>query len=111
VRFPPPRIAWFGINHMSVAHAEVNVTSIRNRAEATSLGRGNVVSPPFLAIANDQGKSSMQRLKSTAIPPSPRPSGSWFVGMVIGTAIMAIATQAIVLGTGAAITNATLKGR
>jgi hypothetical protein len=53
----------------------------------------------------------MQRLKSTAIPPSPRPSGSWFVGMVIGTAIMAIATQAIVLGTGAAITNATLKGR
>lgn len=53
----------------------------------------------------------MQRFKNTGIPPSPRPGGSWLAGMLIGTTIMTIATQAIVLGAGAAIQEATLKRR
>lgn len=51
----------------------------------------------------------MKRLKNTDYP-SPRPGGSWLAGMVIGTAIMTMATQAIVLGAGAAIRDVTLKG-
>ena len=51
----------------------------------------------------------MQRHKTTSNPP-PRPGGSWLAGMMIGTAIMTMATQAIVLGAGAAMTDATLKG-
>ncbi|MDB5398034.1 MAG: hypothetical protein QOD93_7428 [Acetobacteraceae bacterium] len=53
----------------------------------------------------------MQRLKSTGSPPMPRPGGSWLAGMMIGTAIMTLATQAMMLGAGAAIKNATLKDR
>jgi hypothetical protein len=53
----------------------------------------------------------MQRLKNTANLPPPRPSGSWLAGMMIGATIMTMATQAMVLGAGAAITDATLKGR
>ena len=51
----------------------------------------------------------MQRHRTTNNPP-PRPGGSWLAGMMIGTAIMTMATQAIVLGAGAAITDATRKG-
>jgi hypothetical protein len=51
----------------------------------------------------------MQRLKNTAIPLPPRPHGSLLAGMVIGTAIMTIAAQAMALGVGAAINAATLK--
>ena len=51
----------------------------------------------------------MRRLKNTGYPP-PRPGGSWLAGMVIGAAIMTMATQAIVLGAGAAIKDITLKG-
>jgi hypothetical protein len=51
----------------------------------------------------------MQRRKSTSDPPPPRPGGSWLAGMMIGTAIMTMAAQAMVLGAGAAITDVTLK--
>jgi hypothetical protein len=53
----------------------------------------------------------MQRLKSISTPPPPRPGSSWLAGMVIGAAIVTMATQAMVLGAGAAIKAATLKGR
>ena len=52
----------------------------------------------------------MQRFKSPANPPPSGPSGSWLAGAIIGTAIMTMATQAMILGAGAAINNATLKG-
>lgn len=51
----------------------------------------------------------MQRFKNTGTPPPSRPGGSWIAGMMIGTAIMTIATQAMVLGAGAAIQDATTK--
>jgi hypothetical protein len=51
----------------------------------------------------------MQRLKSMGHSPPPRPGGSWLAGLVISTAIMTMATQAILLGAGAAIRDATLK--
>lgn len=51
----------------------------------------------------------MQRLKKSEYPRPPRPNGSLLAGMVIGTAIMTIATQAMALGIGAAINAATLK--
>jgi hypothetical protein len=50
----------------------------------------------------------MQRFKNTGSPP-PRPGASWLAGMLIGTAIMTMATQAMVLGAGAAIQDATMK--
>ena len=53
----------------------------------------------------------MQRHRTTNAPPPRRPDGSWLAGMMIGTAIVTMATQAMVLGAGAAITDATLKGR
>jgi hypothetical protein len=53
----------------------------------------------------------MQRLKTTGNPPSPRPSGSWLAGMLIGSAIMTMAAQAMVLGVSAAIQDAAWKGR
>ncbi|WP_428488812.1 hypothetical protein [Rhodopila sp.] len=53
----------------------------------------------------------MQRHRTTSDPPPRRPDGSWLVGMMIGTAIMTMATQAMVLGAGAAISDAALKGR
>jgi hypothetical protein len=53
----------------------------------------------------------MQRPKNTVNPPTPRPPGSLMVGMMIGTAIMTMATQAIVLGVGAAIQDATVRRR
>jgi hypothetical protein len=52
----------------------------------------------------------MQRHKATNNPQPLRPGGSWLAGMMIGAAILTIATQAMVLGAGAAITDATLKG-
>ncbi len=51
----------------------------------------------------------MQRLKNTGNIPMPRPTGNLFAGMMIGSIIMTIATHAIVLGAGAAMTGSTLK--
>jgi len=53
----------------------------------------------------------MQRLKNTERPLPPKPNGSLMAGIVIGAAIMTIATQAMALGIGAAIQAATLKRR
>ncbi len=62
-------------------------------------------------MSHEQGKPDMQRLKMPDRPPSPRPGGvSWLAGMMIGTAIVTMATQAMMLGAGAAIKGATLKG-
>ncbi|MGD0109673.1 MAG: hypothetical protein ABSC06_37460, partial [Rhodopila sp.] len=62
-----------------------------------------------VTIAKTQGKSNMQRLKRTGNSPTPRPEGSWLAGMMIGTVIITMATQAMVLGAGAALQDATLK--
>src|ERR1700692_2962298 len=59
-----------------------------------------------MPMSHHRRKSSMQRLRNTGIPLPPRPGGSWLLGMVIGTTIMTMATQAIVLGAGAAIQGA-----
>ncbi|HEY4172113.1 MAG TPA: hypothetical protein VGM42_03735 [Rhodopila sp.] len=53
----------------------------------------------------------MQHLKTTGIPLPPRPNGSLLAGVLIGTAIMTIAAQAMALGIGAAINSATQKDR
>ena len=55
----------------------------------------------------------MQRLRNTgnSQPPRPGGSGSWLAGMMIGTAIVTMATQAMALGVGAAIQNVAFKGR
>jgi hypothetical protein len=50
----------------------------------------------------------MQRSKNTGNPP-PGPGASWLAGVVIGSVIMTLATQAMVLGAGAAIQDATLR--
>jgi hypothetical protein len=52
----------------------------------------------------------MQRMKVGDGAPPQRPGGNWLAGMVIGSAIMTLATQAILLGTSAAIRDSTLKG-
>lgn len=62
-------------------------------------------------MANDQGKSDMKRMKDTGDMPAPHPVGHWLAGMMIGAAIMTMATQAMVLGSAAAIKDATLRGR
>lgn len=51
----------------------------------------------------------MQRLKTTAPGPTPRPGGNWLAGMMIGSAIMTMATQAMLVGATSAISKATLK--
>jgi hypothetical protein len=52
----------------------------------------------------------MQRMKVGEGSPPQRPGGNWLAGMVIGSAIMTMATQAILIGTTAAIRDSTLKG-
>jgi hypothetical protein len=52
----------------------------------------------------------MQRHKTTAATPTPRPTGNWLAGMMIGSAIVTMAAQAILLGAaGAAISGTTPK--
>jgi len=53
----------------------------------------------------------MQRLKNTGgIPIPQRPAGNWWAGAMIGAAILSFATQAMILGAGAAIKDVVLKG-
>jgi hypothetical protein len=52
----------------------------------------------------------MQRLKVSESAPPPRPGGNWLAGMVIGSAIMTMAAQAMIFGSTAAIRDSTLKG-
>jgi hypothetical protein len=66
---------------------------------------------PHRTLSNLHGKSDMQRMKDTGGRPAPHPASHWLAGMLIGTAIMTMATQAMLLGAGAAIKDATLKGR
>jgi hypothetical protein len=49
----------------------------------------------------------VQRLKNTGNSSPSRPNGSLLAGVIVGTVIITIATQAMALGIGAAI----LKGR
>jgi hypothetical protein len=56
-------------------------------------------------------ETDMQRKKDAGGRPTPRPVGNWLAGAMIGVAIMTMATQAMILGAGAAIQDATLKGR
>lgn len=52
----------------------------------------------------------MQRMKNTGLPGRPpRPTSNWLAGMVIGSAIMTMATQAMLFGASAAINSVTLK--
>jgi hypothetical protein len=57
-----------------------------------------------------QEVSDMQRMKVGDGAPPQRPAGNWLAGMVIGSAIMTMATQAVLIGTAAAIRDSTLKG-
>lgn len=57
-----------------------------------------------------QRNIDMSRHKNTASVPPPRPGGNWLAGLMIGTAIMTMATHAMVLGAGAAIRDASSKG-
>lgn len=52
----------------------------------------------------------MQRAKSSDTGRPPRPAGSWLAGMMIGSAIMTLATGAAVVGAGLAIRDAGMKG-
>ncbi|HQT78474.1 MAG TPA: hypothetical protein PLD10_15570 [Rhodopila sp.] len=48
-------------------------------------------------------------MKNTPASP-PRPTGSLFAGMMIGSAIITMAAQAMMLGVGAAIRDSSTKG-
>jgi hypothetical protein len=61
-------------------------------------------------MSSRQRKTDMQRHKDTGGRPAPRPVGNWLAGAMIGAAIVTMATQAMMLGAGAAIRDATLKG-
>ncbi|HYZ23359.1 MAG TPA: hypothetical protein VE690_14505 [Rhodopila sp.] len=52
----------------------------------------------------------MQRMKTTPMPP-PRPAGSLLAGAMIGSTIMAMAAQAMLVGAGAALQGASVKRR
>jgi hypothetical protein len=80
--------------------------------QVARIRRRNHAIEPLVTTSNDRGKAVMQRLKNTGNPPPRGPGGSWLAGLMIGAAIMTLATQAMVLGAGAAaINNATSKGR
>ncbi len=53
----------------------------------------------------------MQRLKASPGFPAPSPPGLLLAGILIGGAVMTMATSAVMLGAGAAIQNATLRRR
>jgi hypothetical protein len=53
----------------------------------------------------------MQRMKVGEGAPPRRPGGSLLAGVVIGSAIMTMAIQAMLIGTTAAIRDSTLKGQ
>jgi hypothetical protein len=52
----------------------------------------------------------MPRQKASDNFPPPRPDGSWLAGALIGSAILTMATSAVMLGVGAAIQGATWQG-
>jgi hypothetical protein len=52
----------------------------------------------------------MPRQKASDNFPLPLPIGSWLAGALIGSAILTMATSAVMLGAGAAIQDVTLRG-
>ncbi len=52
----------------------------------------------------------MLRLKASEPGLVPPPQGNWLAGMMIGSAILGMATQAVLLGATAALNNPTVKG-
>jgi membrane protein DedA with SNARE-associated domain len=53
----------------------------------------------------------MQRLKASPGFPAPSPPGLWLAGILIGSAVMTLATSAMMLGAGAAIQDAAIRRR
>jgi hypothetical protein len=60
-------------------------------------------------IFDDYGISRMQRLKNTEPGRPPRPASSLLAGLLIGSTIMTMATQAMLMGATAAINHIPLK--
>jgi len=52
----------------------------------------------------------MRRREMSQKEPTPGRGGSWLAGLVIGSAIMTMATGAMVMGAGAALKQAGVKG-
>ncbi len=52
----------------------------------------------------------MQRAKNADQDRPPKPTGSWLAGMMIGGAIMSMATGAMMMGVSVAVRDASLKG-
>jgi hypothetical protein len=61
-------------------------------------------------ICADYGNIRMQRLKNTEPGRPPRPGSNLFAGLMIGSTIMTMATQAMLAGATAAINHIPLKG-
>ena len=53
----------------------------------------------------------MQRLKNTGSMPTPRPTGNLLAGLMIGSAILTMATHAALLGASVAVKQASIKNR
>jgi len=51
----------------------------------------------------------MQRLKVTERTPPSHSGGNWLAGLMIGSAIMTMATQAMLMGASAALKDAAIK--
>jgi hypothetical protein len=100
---------WFGIRHNSIAHKEVSAANMANKTAVLNVGTGDLAVQPMDDVERSR-EHAMRRLKTTGNSPPSRPGGSWLAGMVIGAAIMTMAAQAMMLGAGAAIKDATLKG-
>ena len=52
----------------------------------------------------------MARAKTPESGPGPRPGSSWLAGMMIGSAILTLATGAMMVGAGIAVRDVGLKG-
>jgi hypothetical protein len=52
----------------------------------------------------------MQRSKNADKDRPPKPAGSWLAGMMIGGAIMSMATGAMMMGASIAVRDASFKG-
>ena len=52
----------------------------------------------------------MQRGKNADQDRTPKPAGSWLAGMVIGGAIMSMATGAMMMGASIAVRDSGIKG-
>jgi hypothetical protein len=64
---------------------------------------------PSATAANHHGNTDMQRMKNPEPGPTPRPGSSLLVGAVIGSAIMTMATQAMLVGATVAMSHVTLR--